>query len=308
MQSELLTIKTSSTNSANGSTGHILELRFNGSTKSNTLVLFLPFMGGSARTYDQVTTSLSTKNSKPTYLAISYPGTGATPRPASEDDQPEMCSVIPRAEQVLQVLHSPRVADVWISPRKLVIVAQSMSAKVSYVLLDMLARGRSSVAGAGSDIDVTGLVLLGPAPVGPLYFPADMREQQLRAYDTLESATWAVENILLHGKLSPEMVEMLASDCVGTSDGAKEGWMHHGMVFDCSEYVDRLKVNWPALSIRVMVGEEDKVEKVDNVRNQTIEVLKRIGVNIDENIVKGSGHLLPVEAVDKVVADVSALI
>ena len=62
------------------------------------------------------------------------------------------------------------------------------------------------------------------------------------------------------------------------------------------------------LKVRVLVGSEDKVETVEKVREQTVQMLKAGGFDIEMDVVEGAGHLLPVEAIDEVVEALRKLV
>ncbi|KAJ9656486.1 hypothetical protein H2198_004945 [Neophaeococcomyces mojaviensis] len=329
LHSELLTISVSSstpTSETATETPHeevtVEILHSSASAASNatpTLVLFLPFWGGSASTFNQLlpplaSTNKSDENATITCLSLSYPGTAASPHPTPEHDAPEQHSIVSRAKVVEQVLRSKKVVEICGATRtandeglprklKLVIVAHSMSAKITYVLLDLLASQKNTEdrLGGNVDIDVEALVLVGPAPIGPLILPPDMREQQLHAYDTVDSARWTLQNILTSRTLDEKVLHGLAADCVNMSPGAKAGWLQCGMPFDCLEYVRRAKDAWRGLQVQVVLGREDKVESVERVQAQTVEVLRRYGFEVRETVVEGCGHLLPVEAVAEMV-------
>lgn len=178
-----------------------------------------------------------------------------------------------------------------------------MSAKVAYVLLSLLSQTSHEL-----DLSLSALLLFGPAPIESLIFPPEMREQSLHAYDSVESARWTIENILSSRALDAVLIESFASDCAGMSQAAKDGWLYHGMGFDCSEYLSTIWEKWQGLKVRVLVGSEDKVETVEKVREQTVQVLKAGGFDIEMDVVEGAGHLLPVEAIDEVVEALRKLV
>ena len=275
--------------------GFELEVRFDAALDRSMEagVLFLPFWGGSAATFDEVITKLHALKPKIPMLAVSYAGTGGTQVPA-DDGAAEVHSIEPRAEQVRSLL-ATELGKTLVQSGKLVICAHSMSAKISYALLSMLAGDETF------EVENVALVLLGPAPVGPLVLPAEMREQQLKAYRSVESARWTIENVLTSKKLDDGTLNGLAEDCAGMSAGAKAGWLKYGTQLDCAAYLPVIKKQWPDLSVSVLVGEFDKVETVERVEEQTVVPLKERGFQAQSRVVEGCGHLLPVEAVDEAV-------
>jgi len=265
---------------------------------SEATVLMLSFWGGSASTFKQLMLGFEESHNPRTYLAISYAGTGNTPAPL--DDAAETHSIIPRANQLRVLLQQAEIKEL-VTSRRLIICAHSMSAKIAYHFLAVL---------KDEGVQPTGLVLLGPAPVGPLVLPPEMQQQQLQAYETEESATWTIENVLTArpGKLSPGDSAELAKDCARMSPGAKHGWLKHGMAVDCSVVVTEMQKRWPRLAVRVLVGSDDKVETVERVQKGTVMPLQELGFDVEMAVVGGAGHLLPVEAPVAVQEAVSATV
>ncbi|KAK5102348.1 hypothetical protein LTR70_000133 [Exophiala xenobiotica] len=253
--------------------------------KSRAAVLFLPFWGGSASTFNQVITHLEGSHLQSTCLFISYAGTGNTPAPMN--DAAKMHSIIPRARQLKCLLQEPEIRK--LTSKRLIICAHSMSAKIAYHLLTLLDHEQTQP---------TNLILLGPAPVGPLILPPDMQQQQLQAYQTQESAAWTIENVLTArtGKLGSDVVAELAKDCASMSPGAKRGWPEYGMAVDCSEIVKEVRSKWSQLSVKILVGSEDKVETVERVTEGTVIPLQNSGFDVELSVIDTAGHLLPAEA------------
>ena len=183
--------------------------------------------------------------------------------------------------------------------KKLIVCAHSMSAKVA---CELLASFSSS-----AHVEITGLLLLAPAPPTPLILPVHMKEQQLIAYSTLESAKWTMQNVLTAGNLNDNVIDQLAKDAAGRSTGAKRGWIEVGMGYDCSASLEMLSGTLAKVLVRVLVGSKDVVETVDRVKRETTEVYADHGCDINMRVVEGVGHLLPVEAVDDVVLEIVRL-
>merc|ERR1712000_79901 len=220
-------------------------------------VLCLPFWGGSTSTFDSVLTQLALLSSSSISVALTYRGTGSTHARGPDTAQDHSTSSL--AADVVRVLSSPDFLDL-VSSGRLVLVAHSMSAKIAYHVLYLLASGG---IGNGVRIEIERMLLLAPAPIGPLNLPPEMCAQQLRAYDSLESAGWTVRNVLSYAPLDDDMVRRLAGDAVGMSPGAKRGWVEYGMKLDCTEVLKgfmTLMKDRRALKVRVLVGREDKVE------------------------------------------------
>jgi len=211
---------------------------------------------------------------------------------------------------LLQSLGSSEDESCMIPSGKVVLCAHSMSAKVAWELLHGL------TIRPDTSLTVTALLLLAPAPIGPLEFPAEMREQQLKAYNTLESASWTLRNVLTHKSLGDDVIARLARDCVSMSAGAKRGWIELGMKRDCLDVVRKVAAkladqsDMQAFRVRVLVGEEDQVETAEKVKRETVDVLNELGFKlvVESKVVAGVGHLLPVEAPEEVVTELGILL
>ena len=180
-----------------------------------------------------------------------------------------------------------------------------MSAKIACEVLHTLS--------LGSQLKVSSLLLLAPAPPTPLVLPDELRQQQLTAYSTFESAKWTVANILMHKPLPDTMVDDLAHDATNMSEGAKRGWIELGMAHDCTPTLERMqdlvKSSPDSMpKVVVLVGREDKVETVEKVQSAVVEPCTAAGWDVSMRVIEGVGHLLPVEAPDEVVVAVTELL
>lgn len=272
-----------------------IELLYANSTTDNATkntVLFLPFWGGSASTFQPLLQLLAQRPSGSNYVAMSYAGTGGSSRPI--DDSSDAHSIISGARRVLDVILGSDFQRLF-QPSKLTICAHSMSAKIVYTVLELLAKDNRR-----KNLSINALVLLGPAPVEPLYLPKELQEQQPKVYENLENAKKAVSEVLTSKTLSQEVIDTLAADAVNMSPGAKQGWRIHGMIHDCAESVPALNRTWRNLKVMVLAGENDVVETPEKIREQTVKPLLAAGLDVDMRILPACGHLLPIEATDEV--------
>ncbi len=141
--------------------------------------------------------------------------------------------------------------------------------------------GRSQVTG------LKAIVLIGPAPPTPLVLPAEMKSQQMTAYNSAQSAEFVVRNVLTSSPLSDDQVKMIVSDIMKGNKFAKLAWPTYAMAEDI--LVETKKIKIPVL---VIAGELDKVEPFERLQK---EVLGNIAGS-EIVVVMGSGHLLPFEA------------
>jgi pimeloyl-ACP methyl ester carboxylesterase len=152
-----------------------------------------------------------------------------------------------------------------------------------------LIAGRKLVRG------LKGVVLIAPAPQAPFQLPANMKEQQLTAYSSPESADFVTRNVLSASELSDEVIASLVDDMLKGNEFAKAAWPEYAMGEDIVD--EGRKINVPVL---VIGGEKDIIEPVERLRR---EVLGRIE-GAELVVIKGSGHLLPVEAANLVAQNI----
>jgi pimeloyl-ACP methyl ester carboxylesterase len=151
-----------------------------------------------------------------------------------------------------------------------------------------------------------GVFLVAPAPAGPLILPSEeMKEQQMKAYDTPEAAEFIVREVLSAGSLEDDDVRMLVEDTQRGNEWSKKAWPAYGMGEDYSEDLRNIDV-----PVRIVVGALDMVESPERVRT---EVLEKINIDNEEKygkasmvVVEGSGHMLPLEQPGKLAEEIRA--
>lgn len=234
----------------------------------NPTLIFLHFWGGSSKTWSSMISILS-----PTYptLAIDFRGWGASTGPSRADAY----SISDLAGDVQQVIRQRVVGD-------FVLVGHSMGAKVAQLLAGTYASQTSH-----AEARLRAMVLVCPAPPTPLVLPEDMRDQQIHAYDNAGSAEFVVRNVLTASQLDQHTVYGLVQDMLQGNSHARAAWPAYAMSEDVLG--DGRRVEVPGL---VIAAEDDVVEPVKRIR---VEVVQRIK-QAEFAIIKGSGHLLPVEA------------
>ena len=116
------------------------------------------------------------------------------------------------------------------------------------------------IAGRNLVKGLRGMVLIAPAPPTPLVLPGEMREQQLAAYSSSQSAQFVVRNVLSGSLLSSETIQELVEDMMRGNEFAKAAWPAYVMGEDIVN--ETRKIDVPVL---VVVGEKDRVETVERV-------------------------------------------
>ncbi|KAL8785063.1 MAG: hypothetical protein Q9195_008795 [Heterodermia aff. obscurata] len=255
--------------------------------------LLLPFWGGSAETYSSIQHNLRSKCPNNTSIAISYRGTGKASTPTDID--PAHHSIEALTTDLTRFLHSPELSNVA-DVSRLIICAHSMSAKIALRLACTLDPGA---------VGVQSLLLLAPAPPGPLVLPPDVREGQLTAYESYDSALWTINNVLSHTRLDDSVTAPLAQSCVGMSPGAKKGWVELGMAESITHLLEEGR---RGVEVRVLAGARDQVETLERVREGTVGVLRACGwEGVGVRVLEGCGHLVPLERGGEVVGELVTL-
>ncbi|KEF57585.1 uncharacterized protein A1O9_05503 [Exophiala aquamarina CBS 119918] len=295
--------KVSTSDDDNHLTLNIRYRKGNGLEASGPTILLLPFWGGSASTFDAVLNEIATCRPVGIYVALSYRGTGTSR--TLEPDLAEDHTISTLASDVLAVLQSEDFVDL-VPSGKVVLGAHSMSAKVSLQLLHNLEIEPSTSVTA--KVAITSLLLLAPAPPGPLEFSLEMRAQSMKAYKSLQSAEWSMRHVLTHRLLTDELATQLARDAIRMSQGAKRGWLEFGMGTDCTNAAWDFAKRRPGMRVSILVGQEDKVETPEKVRKETVGVLQAMGFKVETKVINDCGHLIPIEAVRDVVCQLVELV
>jgi 3-oxoadipate enol-lactonase len=224
-------------------------------------LIFLHFWGGSSRTYSATISHLS---SNLHCIAVDFRGWGSSTGPE-----------VPGAYSIHQLATDIEILIPKLDIQDFILVGHSMGGKVSQLIA-----GRNHVKG------LKGVVLIAPAPPTPFELPPKMKEQQLTAYSSLESAEFVTRNVLSASNLSDETIYSLVEDMLKGNEFAKKAWPEYAMEEDVVDQAK--KINVPVL---VIGGRSDKVEPVERLRKEVLGSIPRSELVV----IEGSGHLLPVE-------------
>ncbi|KAJ6464001.1 putative alpha/beta hydrolase [Mycena sanguinolenta] len=241
-------------------------------------LLFVHFWGGSRRTFGALAGRLSADFP---LILPTLRGWGGSIGP----DDSAAYSITDNANDLAAVVGHLRAdsALARLVQHGIVIVGHSMGAKIAQVLA---ARGDLGAL-------LKGLVLIGPAPMGKLELPAEMREQQITAYSSRESAELALKYVLLGSDVGANELRLLVDDCVGGNEHARMAWPKYGVQEDYETLLVDGSVRIP---VAVVVGGLDKVETAERVDEKVIRVLKKAGASVTVTVLDNVGHMMPVEA------------
>ncbi|WP_019579818.1 alpha/beta fold hydrolase [Pseudomonas mandelii] len=236
----------------------------NESGSGEPALLFLHYYGGSSRTWDGVIRGLDSQYRS---IAMDHRGWGESDAPNQGYTLGDLADDV---QDVIKALNLDRY----------VIVGHSMSGKIA----QLFASGQPS--------GLQGLILVSPPP-SPMSFSPEQRAEMAKIYDTRESISWALDNVLTAKSLTPELYEQVIVDSLRGAAQAKAAWPLGGMVDDIT--ADVLSINVPVL---VIAGELDQVDPPATLQR---ELLPRIA-GARMHVLPGTGHLSPLENPDEVAA------
>jgi pimeloyl-ACP methyl ester carboxylesterase len=234
-------------------------------------LVFLHYWGGSARTWDLVVDRIPGRD----VLTVDFRGWSRSSGLAGPFTLRRF------AEDVLAVIADAGVTDY-------VLVGHSMGGKVA------------QLAAATRPAGLRGIVLVASGPAKPAAaITPEYQEGLSHAYDSDASVAAARDTILTATELSASVKARIAADSRAGADAARTEWPSHGIAEDVTE--DTRMINVPAL---VVAGENDRVEPVDVLRDNLVPYLSRLGA--DFTVIPGTGHLIPLEAPDRLVDAIAA--
>ena len=234
-------------------------------------LVFLHYWGGSSRTWRHVVDRLA-----PDFrtITVDQRGWGRSATPTTGYSLADLADDV---EAVVAALDLERY----------VLVGHSMGGKVSQLVASRRSRG------------LAGIVLVAPAPPGPLDLPLSVREAMLHAYDTRESVIATVGEVLAPGGLDPHDLEAVITDSLAGAPAAKTAWPLFASQEDVTPALARIEV-----PVIVISGEHDRVDPPETLRR---ELLPRLA-QAEMHLLPGAGHLLPYEAPDHVADLVGAFV
>lgn len=247
-------------------------------------------------------------------ISLSHRGWGLSSR--ADPDAVSAYTIAALASDVIAVLPVLVARGLVSSTFGFVICGHSMGAKVAMAVASRCLTGQ--VVGGSGQLELPplrGLLLLAPAPPGPLVLPEEMRQQQGAAYDTPDSVKWTAREVLTAAKGAglrggDADMDMIVRDSLAGSKAARKAWPEIGMAEDVD--VSPLRGR-NGVKVRVLVARGDRVETAERVERDTVGSLRRGGVEevvlrVVETEELECGHLLPLEAPGVVVEELVELL
>ncbi|KAJ7481443.1 Alpha/Beta hydrolase protein, partial [Mycena latifolia] len=261
---------------------HVLtSIPTTGSANTNPTLLFVHFWGGSPRTYSALAARLA-----PDFPLVlpALRGWGASTGPADPSAYGAAASAADLAALVAHLQSNASAGRFF--EHGLVVVGHSMGAKIAQVLA-----ARGALRGL-----LRGLILLGPAPLGRLELPPDVRAQQRAAYASRDAAEQVLRHVVLGSDVGADELRALVDDSMRGSEHARMAWPEYGMQEDYEGLVADGGAEGLRIPVAVVVGGVDKIEPAERVDEKVVQVLRKAGASVKMTVLDGVGHLIPVEA------------
>lgn len=142
------------------------------------------------------------------------------------------------------------------------------------------------------------MVLVAPAPPTPMAVPEAQRKNMLASYKSREGVLQAL-NFLAGPSLTEKWREQVIEDTLRGDPPAKRIWPAQGMIDDISTGLDEVTI-----PVNIVVGDCDQVEKESSLREAFDQLLPQTNYRV----LKGIGHLSPLEAPDKIAQACTAML
>jgi pimeloyl-ACP methyl ester carboxylesterase len=158
-----------------------------------------------------------------------------------------------------------------------VLVGHSMGGKVSQIIA------------ARRPKELVGMVLIAPAPPTPMPVPQTVRAGMLQQYSSRARALEALA-VLGGDSLPSQLREQVIEDTLRGAPEAKRAWTEHNMNEDVSAGLAAVTV-----PVTVVIGDRDQIEHEPPLRKAFARLVPQTAFQV----LKGVGHLSPLEAPDE---------
>jgi pimeloyl-ACP methyl ester carboxylesterase len=239
-----------------------VQLNVSEGGKGGIALVFLPYWGGSARTWNPAVNLFCREFRS---IGIDLRGWGESEKPASG------YSIRNQADDVEGVVRE-------LGWNRYYLVGHSMGAKIAELLASRKPKG------------LEGLILVGGASPTPSKIPLERSNAMVHVYDSRESILGAINNVLTSKKLTAEVQEQVIEDSFKGGKEAKQSWPILGMVEDIS---DVFNVTSPTL---IIAGDKDKVDNPEMLKTDLLPKISGARFHSIPDV----GHLLPLEAPEEV--------
>jgi len=222
-------------------------------------LVFLHYWGGTSRTWRMVIAELEGQ-----FKTVAYDARGWGKSDKASAGY-KMADLVDEALSLVKAL----------GIKQYVLVGHSMGGKVAQLAASRRPEG------------LLGLILVAPAQPTPRRNPEDMREGQLHAYDNRENVLKTIGSGRLTARPpSPEVLERIVEDSMSGSREATMAYPMESILEDVSPEVASISV--PTV---LLAGEFDQVDSIERHKTEVLAYLP----NAEFKIIKGSGHLIPID-------------
>ncbi|WP_455923619.1 alpha/beta hydrolase [Pseudomonas putida] len=239
-------------------------------------LIFLHYWGGSSSTWDAVVAAL------PSHWRIVRPDL----RGWGNSQQ------TPPVQQSLSFTLDDFAADVMaivdtLGLEHYVLIGHSMGGKIAQLIASRQPAG------------LVGLILVAPAPPGPLQLPAQALAAMATAYESEASVNGAIDHMLTAKPLSQDQRHQVVEDSLRGSPAAKTAWPQVTSREDISQHVASISVpTW------VIAGALDKVDPVATLHSHLLSKIPHAQLHV----LAETGHLSPLESPNQVAQLINAFI
>jgi pimeloyl-ACP methyl ester carboxylesterase len=141
------------------------------------------------------------------------------------------------------------------------------------------------------------LALIAPAPPRPAV-DARAAEALTHAFDTRASVSDALQNVLTHRPLPPELRDQMIDDALAGNREAQLAWPLGGMTMDITAATRAIEV-----PVQVLAGRQDRVDPPESLEANLLPFVPDSRMTILE----GTGHLSPLEVPEQIAKELDQL-
>jgi pimeloyl-ACP methyl ester carboxylesterase len=252
-----------------------INIGFKDDGKGTSAIVFLHYWGGSSRTWDDVVAAL------PSGYRLIRPDLrrwgDSIPAQSATAFSYTLSDFVADAEALIKQLELEHY----------VLVGHSMGGKIAQLLASRRPGG------------LKGLVLVAPAPPGPLNLPPPALEAMASAYESADSVRMAIDHMLTGKSLSEKHREQVIEDSLKGLPEAKAAWPKSTSREDITGEVG--KINVPTL---IIAGELDKVDSPEVLKTELLARIPR--ARLVELVC--TGHLSPLESPTEIADNIVSFI
>lgn len=239
-----------------------MQLYYTDSGKGAPALVFLHYFGGASSSWEDVISSLGEHYR---CIAVDLFGFGKSPAPQS------LLSVEESSEKVMALIES-------LSLTNYILIGHSMGAKI---VVDIASRPVKNLRS---------VILIAPSPPSPEPMKDEDRQDMIEAFGKKEAVEKMIQNAL-GSNVSNTIFEREVNNNLSASEMAWKSWAEHGSLEDIS-----LRMQYISVPVHIIYGENDNRFTKKFLEKEYGKYFKTFTLTE----VKDAGHLVPIEAPQKV--------